>query len=92
MHGPPAWLILSFLPTAAVSAAIVIRSMGSTILRLRAARQSERLELAAASSADTARLEAEIDELRAEVAKLSEAQAFYARLGAPAEATAAART
>ena len=74
------------VPVFAVSARIVIRATTDAMLRVRAAsRPAPALELPPPSAA----LEAEVEELRAQVERMAAAEAFYAQLQAPSPAKAA---
>lgn len=88
MQGPPPpWFFLALFPVAAVSAAIVFASIGVTISRLRRGRvAAQQLPAAAATEAQVARMQAEIDDLRTQVERLSAAESFYAQLKGPAAA------
>jgi len=84
---PPPWFFITIFPVMAISAGIVIRSIGSAVARLRAGR--EPVQLLPAPDPRMAQMQAEIEELRTQVDRLSAAQAFYAQLGpvaAPAHA------
>ncbi|HEU4561568.1 MAG TPA: hypothetical protein VFS20_27330 [Longimicrobium sp.] len=87
MHGPPPpWFFLALFPVLAVSVGIVVRSVGTAIGRIRAGRAPVQLP-PPGSSPQMAQIQAELDELRTQVERLSAAQAFYAQLqpvGAPA--------
>jgi hypothetical protein len=87
---PPPWFFLALFPMLAVSAGIVIRSIGTAIARVRQGRAPAALmpTPAAASLPDpqVARLQAEIDDLRTQLERMSAAESFYAQLNAPAGA------
>jgi hypothetical protein len=80
-HPPPVFFLL-FFPMLAISAGIVIRSIGAAIARVRGPRQP--VQLATHTDAQVARLQAEVDELRGQLERLREAESFYAQLQAPA--------
>jgi hypothetical protein len=82
---PPPWFFLALFPVAAASAAIVFASIGLTISRLRRGKVAEQLA-APVPDEQVARLQAEIDELRTQVERLSAAESFYAQLQRPAAA------
>jgi hypothetical protein len=86
---PPPWFFLALFPVLAASAGIVIRSIGATIIRVRGPRQPVQLAPPAPALPDpqVARLQAELDELRTQVERLTAAESFYAQLQAPAAAT-----
>lgn len=87
-HPPPIFFLMLF-PAMALSAGIVIRSIGSAIAKVRAARTPPPLPappVAALPPAEVARMQAELDELRTQVERLHAAEAFYAQLQAPARA------
>ena len=87
---PPPWFFLALFPTLAVSAGIVVRSIGNAIGRIRAARQPVVLPAPGPDAAQVAQMQAELDELRTQVERLAAAQAFYAQLQpvpVPARAT-----
>ena len=93
MQGPPPpWFFLALFPVAAASAAIVFTSIGLTISRLRKGRAVGQPLAAPVPDEQVARLQAEIDELRTQVERLSAAESFYAQLQRPtAEAAEPAR-
>jgi hypothetical protein len=81
MQGPPPpWFFITIFPVMAISAGIVIRSIGSTVMRLRAAKQQALSP--PAPDPRMAQMQAEIEDLRTQVERLSAAQSFYAQLGA----------
>ncbi|MFL5382429.1 MAG: bZIP transcription factor [Longimicrobiaceae bacterium] len=83
MQGPPPpWFFLALFPVAAVSAAIVFASIGATISRLRRGRVAAQLP-APVPNEQVARLQAEVDELRTQVERLTAAESFYAQLQGP---------
>jgi len=86
-EGPPPWFFLALFPVAAMSFGIVVVSIGATISRLKRGRQPVELP-PAAPDPQVARLQAEVDELRTQVERLSAAEAFYAQLQRPGEAAA----
>lgn len=88
MDQPPPWFILALFPVMALSAGIVIRSIGAAVSRLRGPRQPAQLAPPPPAEPDpqVARLQAEVDELRTQVERLSAAETFYAQLQAPASA------
>jgi hypothetical protein len=77
---PPPYFLIALFPAMAVSAGIVIRSIGNAVARLREARQP--LLAPAAPDPRVPQMQAEIDELRTQVERLQAAQSFYAQLGA----------
>jgi len=83
---PPPWFFLALFPVAATSAAIVVASIGLTVSRLRRGRAAAQLPAAPVPDEQVARLQAEIDELRTQVERLSAAESFYAQLQRPAAA------
>ena len=86
MQGPPPpWFFLALFPVAAVSAAIVFTSIGAAVARLRKGRPVPQVA-APVPDEQVARLQAEIDELRTQVERLSAAESFYAQLQRPAAA------
>jgi hypothetical protein len=91
-HPPPVFFLLLF-PMLAVSAGIVIRSIGSAVAKVRASRVPPQLPPppAAGPDARVAQLQAELDELRTQVERLHAAESFYAQLQAPAQPATAAR-
>ena len=85
---PPPWFFLALFPVLAASAAIVIVSIGATINRLRGLRRP--VELAPPMpDPQVARLQAEVDELRVQVERLTAAESFYAQLQQPERTPAA---
>ncbi|HEV7589568.1 MAG TPA: hypothetical protein VGO40_15745 [Longimicrobium sp.] len=86
MQGPPPpWFFLALFPVLAASAGIVIASIGATVSRVR--RGKTVVQLAPpAPDAQVARLQAEVDELRVQVERLTAAESFYAQLQRPAGA------
>ncbi|HEX8906624.1 MAG TPA: hypothetical protein VF771_17370 [Longimicrobiaceae bacterium] len=83
MHGPPPpWFFIVIFPVMAASAGIVIRSIGAAIAKVRGPRQP--VMLAPQPDPQVARLQAEVDELRTQLERLSAAESFYAQLQAPA--------
>jgi len=89
MGGPPApYFLIALFPAMAVSAGIVIRSVGNAIGKIRASRQPAQLA-PMGPDPHVLQLQAELDELRTQVERLSTAQSFYAQLG-PVSAPAAA--
>ena len=85
---PPPWFFLALFPVLAASAGIVIISIGATISRLRGQRRP--VELAPAVPDPTvARLQAEVDELRVQVERLTATESFYAQLQQPERTPAA---
>jgi hypothetical protein len=84
-EGPPPWFFLALFPVLAASAGIVIVSIGATISRIR--RGKTVVQLApAVPDAQVARLQAEVDELRTQVERLTAAESFYAQLQRPSGA------
>jgi hypothetical protein len=84
---PPPWFFLALFPVLAASTAIVIRSVSKGVARIRAARQPA--QLPPAPDPQVAQMQAELDELRTQVERLTAAQSFYAQLqpaAAPARA------
>lgn len=84
---PPPWFFLALFPMLAVSAGIVIRSIGTAIARVRHGRAPAALvppPAAALPDPQVARLQAEIDELRTQLERMTAAESFYAQLNAPA--------
>jgi hypothetical protein len=75
---PPPWFFLALFPVLAASAGIVIRSVSSGVARIRAARQPA--QLPPAPDPQVAQMQAELDELRTQVERLTAAQSFYAQL------------
>lgn len=87
MQGPPPpWFFLALFPVAAVSAAIVVATIGMTISRLRRGRVAAQVA-APVPHEQVARLQAEVDELRTQVERLTAAGSFYAQLQGPAPAS-----
>ena len=87
MQGPPPpWFFLALFPVAAVSAATVVVSIGVTISRLRRGRAPVQVA-APVPDEQVARLQAEVDELRTQVERLTAAESFYAQLQRPAAAS-----
>jgi len=85
---PPPWFFLALFPVLAASAAILIRSTTKGVARIRASRQPA--QLAPAADPRVPQMQAEIDELRTQVERLTAAQSFYAQLqpgGDPPRAT-----
>jgi hypothetical protein len=88
---PPAqqaFFFLALFPVAAISAAIVIRSIGGTIARLREGRRPAPELAPPLPAPELAQMRAEIDELRGELERLKAAESFYAQLQAPADSRA----
>ena len=84
-EGPPPWFFLALFPVLAASAGIVIVSIGATIQRIK--RGKAVVQIAPpVPDAQVARLQAEVDELRVQVERLSAAESFYAQLQGPAKA------
>ena len=84
MHGPPPpWFFIAIFPVMAASLGIVIWSIGNTVARLRASRQPVQLP-PAMPDPQVARLQAEVDDLRLQVERLTAAESFYAQLQPPA--------
>ena len=85
---PPPWFFLALFPMLAVSAGIVIRSIGTAIARVREGRApavpAPPPAVAALPDPQVARLQAEIDELRTQLERMAAAESFYAQLNAPA--------
>src|SRR4051812_6605046 len=81
---PPPWFFLALFPIAAVSAALVIRSVAAGIARIRGARPPELgpVEAPALPAPQLAAMQAEMDEMRAELERLKAAESFYAQLQA----------
>ena len=84
-EGPPPWFFLALFPVLAASAGIVIVSIGATISRIRRGKPVAQLP-APAPDAQVARLQAEVDELRMQVERLTAAESFYSQLQGPAGA------
>jgi hypothetical protein len=85
---PPPWFFLALFPTLAASAGIVIISIGATISRLRGGRRPVRVA-PPVPDPQVARLQAEVDELRVQVERLTAAESFYAQLQQPERSPAA---
>jgi hypothetical protein len=85
---PPPWFFLALAPVMAASAGIVIASIGATIARLR--RRPVAQLAAPVPDPQVARLQAEVDELRLQVERLTAAESFYAQLQRPTAAHAIA--
>ena len=87
MQGPPPpWFFLALFPVAAVSAAIVVATIGMTVSRLRRGRVAAQVA-APVPHEQVARLQAEVDELRTQVERLTAAESFYAQLKDPSAAS-----
>jgi hypothetical protein len=87
---PPPWFFLALFPVLAASAGIVIVSIGATLSRIR--RGKTVVPLAPpVPDAQVARLQAEMDELRLQVERLTAAESFYAQLQYPGAGTDHAR-
>jgi hypothetical protein len=84
-EGPPPWFFLALFPVLAASAGIVIVSIGATIRRVQRGKAAMQLPPPAADNAQVARLQAEVDELRVQVERLSAAESFYAQLQRPGD-------
>src|SRR4051812_21134226 len=82
-EGPPPWFFLALFPVLAASAGIVIISIGATVTRLRRGRRAAELA-PAIPDPQVARLQAEVDDLRVQVERLTAAESFYAQLQPPA--------
>jgi hypothetical protein len=78
-EGPPPWFFLALFPVLAASAGIVIASIGATISRLQRGRRAVQIA-PAAPDPQVARLQAEVDDLRVQLERLTAAEAFYAQL------------
>jgi hypothetical protein len=84
-EGPPPWFFLALFPVLAASAGIVIVCVGATVARIR--RGKPVVQVApAVPDAQVARLQAEVDELRTQVERLTAAESFYSQLQGPARA------
>ena len=81
-NGPPPWFFLALFPVLAASAGIVIISIGATINRVRGFRRPVPIA-PAAPDPQVARLQAEVDELRLQVERLTATESFYAQLQQP---------
>ena len=79
---PPPWFFLALFPVMAASAAIVIVSIGATLSRLRRGRRAAELA-PPLPDPQVARLQAEVDDLRVQVERLTAAESFYAQLQPP---------
>jgi len=84
-EGPPPWFFLAFFPVLAASVGIVIVSIGSTIARIKRGKPVVQLP-PAGPDPQVARLQAEVDELRVQVERLTAAESFYSQLQGPAGA------
>ena len=84
---PPPWFFLALFPILAGSAALVIRTVAGGVARIRAARAPVLPPGDAPSlpPAQLAAMQAEMDEMRAELERLKAAESFYAQLQAPAD-------
>ena len=82
-EGPPPWFFLALFPVLAASAGIVIVSIGATISRIRRGKPVVHLP-PPGPDPQVARLQAEVDELRVQVERLSAAESFYSQLQGPA--------
>src|SRR5690242_19909897 len=72
-EGPPPWFFLALFPVLAASAGIVIVSIGATIQRIK--RGKTVVQVAPpVPDAQVARLQAEVDELRVQVERLTAAE------------------
>jgi hypothetical protein len=78
-EGPPPWFFLALFPVLAASVGIVVVSIGATISRIRRGKPVVQLP-SPAPDAQVARLQAEVDELRTQVERLTAAESFYAQL------------
>lgn len=87
-EGPPPWFFLALFPVAAASFGIVVVSIGATISRLKRGRTVAQLP-PTGPDPQVARLQAEVDDLRMQVERLTAAEAFYAQLQRPGGAAAA---
>ena len=83
-EGPPPWFFLALFPVLAASAGIVIVSIGATISRIRRGKTVVQLP-PPGPDPQVARLQAEVDELRVQVERLSAAESFYAQLQRPGD-------
>ena len=81
-EGPPPWFFLALFPVLAASAGIVIVSIGATVARIRRGKPVAQLP-PPVPDAQVARLQAEVDELRTQVERLTAAESFYAQLQRP---------
>ena len=88
MQGPPPpWFFLALFPVLAASVGIVVVTVGATVSRIR--RGKPVVQLAPpVPDAQVARLQAEVDELRTQVERLTAAESFYAQLQRPGSAAA----
>jgi len=84
-EGPPPWFFLALFPVLAASAGIVIVSIGATVARIRRGKAVVQLP-PPGPDPQVARLQAEVDELRLHVERLSAAESFYAQLQRPGDA------
>ncbi|HEX8695797.1 MAG TPA: hypothetical protein VF746_25500 [Longimicrobium sp.] len=75
---PLAGLTVIAIPVLAVSFRIVVRAIADAVAQVRAASRPQPV----APDPQVARLQAEVDELRAQVERLSTAESFYAQLQA----------
>ena len=87
-EGPPPWFFLALFPVLAASAGIVIVSIGATIARIRRGKPVAQLPPPPAQPTlledpRVPRLQAEVDELRVQVERLTAAESFYAQLQRP---------
>lgn len=87
-NGPPPWFFLALFPVLAASAGIVIISIGATINRVRGFRRAVQVA-PPAPDPQVARLQAEVDELRLHVERLTAAESFYTQLQQPERTPAA---
>ena len=85
-EGPPPWFFLALFPVLAASAGIVIVSIGATIRRVQRGKAAMQVAPPPVPDAQVARLQAEVDELRVQVERLTAAESFYAQLQGPAAA------
>jgi hypothetical protein len=81
-EGPPPWFFLALFPVLAASAGIVIVSIGATVARIRRGKPVAQLP-PPVPDAQVARLQAEVDELRTQVERLTAAESFYTQLQRP---------
>ena len=81
-EGPPPWFFLALFPVLAASAGIVIVSIGATIARIRRGKPVAQLP-PPVPDAQVARLQAEVDELRVQVERLTADESFYSQLQGP---------
>ena len=86
-NGPPPWFFLALFPVLAASAGIVIISIGATINRIRGFRRAVPIA-PPAPEPQVARLQAEVDDLRLQVERLTAAESFYTQLQQPDRAPA----